>query len=106
MPEDILMLYCTCPDDEVAERIATEIVSRGLAGCVNRIPGLTSTYRWEGELRTGTEVLLLIKTSASRSAELTAELLRMHPYELPEIIAVPVVGGHQAYIDWIGDCTT
>ena len=99
------MLYCTCPDDEVAERIATELVTRGLAGCVNRIPGLTSTYRWEGELRSGTEVLLLIKTAASRSAELTAELLRLHPYELPEIIAVPVVGGHQAYIDWIRDCT-
>ena len=106
MHDDILMLHCTCPDDEVAERIATELVTRGLAGCVNRVPGLTSTYRWEGELKSGTEVLLLIKTAASRSAELTAELLRMHPYELPEIIAVPVVGGHEAYIEWITDCTT
>ena len=101
MPNDILMLYCTCPDDEVAERIATDLVTRGLAGCVNRIPGLTSTYRWEGELKSGTEVLLLIKTAASRSAELTAELLRLHPYELPEIIAVPICDGNPEYLKWI-----
>ncbi len=99
------MLYCTCPDDEVAATIATHIVAHGLAACVNRVPGLTSVYKWEGELKTGTEVLLLIKTAGDRVAALTAELLRIHPYKLPEIIVVPVIGGHQPYLDWIRECT-
>jgi periplasmic divalent cation tolerance protein len=99
------MLYCTCPDDEVAATVATHIVARGLAACVNRVPGLTSVYKWAGELRTGTEVLLLIKTASDRVEALTAELVKIHPYELPEIIVVPVSGGHQPYLDWIRDCT-
>jgi len=105
MSSEILMVYCTCPDEEVAKSISTHLVERGLAGCVNRIPGLTSVYKWEGEMKSGTEVLLLIKTPADRRAALTAELVKIHPYELPEIIAVPVTGGHQPYLDWIEDCT-
>lgn len=99
------MLYCTCPDEGTAASIATQIVESGLAGCVNRVPGLTSVYKWQGELKTGTEVLLLIKTAADRVEALTAALLSMHPYELPEIIVVPVTGGHQPYLDWIRNCT-
>jgi periplasmic divalent cation tolerance protein len=105
MSSEILMVYCTCPDEQVAESISTHIVERGLAGCVNRIPGLTSVYKWEGEMKSGTEVLLLIKTTADRCAALTTELAKIHPYELPEIIAVPVTAGHQPYLDWIKDCT-
>lgn len=99
------MVYCTCPDEQVAKSISTHVVEEGLAGCVNRIPGLTSVYKWEGELKSGTEVLLLIKTAADRCEALVAELARIHPYELPEIIAVPVTTGHQPYLDWIVDCT-
>lgn len=99
------MLYCTCPDDATAASIATQVVDRGLAACVNRVPGLTSVYKWHGELKTGTEVLLLIKTAADRTAALTAALLSMHPYELPEIIVVPISDGHQPYLDWIRDST-
>ncbi len=102
---DTVILYCTCPDDGVAATIARHIVECGLAGCVNRVPGLTSVYKWEGELKTGTEVLLLIKTAGDRVEALTAELLRIHPYELPEIIVVPVTGGHQPYLDWIRQST-
>ncbi|TDJ44270.1 MAG: divalent-cation tolerance protein CutA [Gammaproteobacteria bacterium] len=105
MSSETLMLYCTCPDEQVAESISTHIVEHGLAACVNRIPGLTSVYKWEGEMKSGTEVLLLIKTTSDRCEALTAELLNIHPYELPEIIAVPVIAGHQPYLDWIKDCT-
>jgi periplasmic divalent cation tolerance protein len=104
MSGEILMIYCTCPDEQVAESISTHIVEAGLAGCVNRIPGLTSVYKWAGEMKSGTEVLLLIKTAAEQCTALTAELVRVHPYELPEIIAVPIVAGHQPYLDWIRDC--
>ena len=105
MDSDTLMIYCTCPDSAAAQSIATHLVERGLAGCVNQLPGVASVYKWEGELQTGTEVLLLIKTVASRYAELEAELVQIHPYELPEIIAVPITAGHQPYLDWIKDCT-
>jgi len=99
------MLYCTCPDEQVAESISAHIVEHGLAACVNRISGLTSVYKWEGEMKSGTEVLLLIKTTSDRCDALIAELLNIHPYELPEIIAVPVIAGHQPYLEWIKDCT-
>jgi periplasmic divalent cation tolerance protein len=102
---EFVMIYCTCPDDQTAAAIATQIVEQGLAGCVNRVPGLTSIYKWEGEMKSGTEVLLLIKTTAERCDELTAELVNIHPYELPEVIAVPITTGHQPYLDWIKDCT-
>jgi len=101
MTTDILLFYCTAPDAAAAEKIALHLVTRGLARCVNRVPGLTSYYQWDGELKTGTEELLLIKTAADNADELTRELANIHPYYLPEIIAVPVTNGHQPYIDWI-----
>lgn len=100
-----LLVYCTCPDESVGHSIASRIVEKGLAGCVNIVPGLTSIYKWEGEMKSGTEILLLIKTPADRCAALTRELTDIHPYELPEIIAVPITSGHQPYLDWIKDCT-
>lgn len=106
MNSDTLMVYCTCPDEPSAASIANRIVAAGLAGCVNIVPGLTSVYKWEGEMKSGTEVLLLIKTSAQKVDQLTAELVSVHPYELPEVIAVPISAGHQPYIDWIKDCTS
>jgi len=105
MTNETLMIYCTCPDGATAEAIATQLVEQGLAGCVNRIPMLTSYYMWEGQMKTGTEELLLIKTAADRVEQITAALVKIHPYGLPEIIAVPIIAGHQPYIDWIKDCT-
>jgi periplasmic divalent cation tolerance protein len=105
MNSDAMMVYCTCPDDPTARSIANRIVAAGLAGCVNIVPGLTSFYKWEGEMKSGTEVLLLIKTSADRVDELTSELVSLHPYGLPEVIAVPINGGYKPYLDWIKDCT-
>ena len=101
-----LIVLCTCPDDAVAADLSRQLVEAGLAACINRFPGLTSVYRWEGQMKEGTEVQLVIKTSAERVDQLTEELARLHPYELPEIIAVPITAGHQPYLDWIRDSTS
>ena len=99
------LLYCTCPDTQIAERIAEALVETRLAACVNIVPGLHSIYRWKGKVENDAECLLLIKTRAARIAEVTACVRRLHPYELPEIIAVPVVAGHAPYLDWVREST-
>jgi periplasmic divalent cation tolerance protein len=83
---------------EIAERL----VGEGLAACVNIIPGLSSVYRWKGEVQRDEEVLLLIKTTAHRYRELEAKLREIHSYETPEIVALEVTEGLQAYLDWVG----
>jgi periplasmic divalent cation tolerance protein len=99
--DPVLLCYCTCPNAESAQHLADALVGEALAACVNRIPGIHSTYRWKGEVTTDAEELLLIKTTASRFEALKERLLALHPYELPELIAVPVERGHAAYLDWV-----
>ena len=106
MTTDTLILLCTCPDDGVAAELSHKLVERGLAACINRFGGLTSVYKWEGEMKEGTEVQLVIKTSTAAADKLMDELQRLHPYELPEIIAVPITAGHGPYLEWIRKCTT
>lgn len=91
----------TCPNSEVAETIARALVSEGLAACVNEIPGITSTYRWQGRLERDAEVLLLIKTTMDQVPALERRLKELHPYELPEFILVGVCGGSASYLEWI-----
>ena len=98
---DHLLVYCTCPDAETGERIATDLVASRLAACVNIVPGLTSIYRWQGEMQRGSEVLLLAKTRADRYAELEKRVVESHPYELPEVIAVTLNQGLAEYLAWI-----
>lgn len=102
MPDDsILLCYCACPDADSAQRIAGALVAERLAACVNRLPGVVSTYRWQGAVATEREELLLIKTTALRFEALRQRLLALHPYALPELVAVPVERGHGAYLDWV-----
>ena len=96
-----LVVYCTCPDEATASRIAEALVSERLAACVNRVPGIRSTYRWEGRIQDEPEVLLLIKTVADRYPALELRLKALHPYDVPEIIAVPVAAGSASYLAWI-----
>ena len=96
-----MLCLSTCPDTETAAKIARLLVEERLAACVNRLPGVLSTYRWQGEIREDAEVLLLIKTTATRLAALERRLLELHPYQVPELIAVPVAQGHAAYLDWV-----
>jgi periplasmic divalent cation tolerance protein len=95
-----LVVLCTCPDDGTAERIARELVTGGLAACVSRNP-VRSTYRWEGALRDEAEVLLVAKTTRERYEALERRLAALHPYEVPEIIALPVLAGSASYLAWL-----
>lgn len=106
MPTDVLVTLCTCPDDETAERIASALVAERLAACVNRLPGLTSVYLWQGRVERDKETLLLIKTTDARFAALARRLRELHPYELPEIIAIPVTKGLPEYLQWVSTCTS
>ena len=92
----------TCPQD-AAERLSGMLVSSGLAACVNILPSVTSVYRWKGKVEKDTEALLVIKCAAGNYAALEQRLRAEHPYELPEIITVPEVGGLPAYLQWVSD---
>ncbi|MDB6164587.1 MAG: divalent-cation tolerance protein CutA [Xanthomonadaceae bacterium] len=100
-----LVCLCTCPDEATAQAIARALVAERLAACVNVLPGVQSVYRWHGEVTRADEVVLLIKTVRDRLQALTARLEALHPYELPELVAVEVVGGLPAYLDWIAGQT-
>jgi periplasmic divalent cation tolerance protein len=101
----IQLLFCTCPDSSAAERLAEALVARRLAACVNILPGLTSVYRWQGVVERSSEHLLLIKSTSDRYDALEAAIRELHPYELPEVIAVEAAAGLPAYLAWIAEST-
>jgi len=100
-----LLVYCTCPDPEIALQLAETLVDQGLAACASMVPGLTSVYRWQGQRETARETLLLIKTSRALYPQLETAIVSLHPAELPEIIAVPIEAGLPAYLAWIEHST-
>jgi periplasmic divalent cation tolerance protein len=99
-----LLVYCTCPDRIVAGKLAAALVERGLAACVNILPGVESVYRWQGKIERDDEILLLIKSDTAHFSALEDTISNLHPYEVPEILAVPVEAGHQPYLEWIDQC--
>lgn len=103
-PTAALIVFCSVPP-AAADRLARLLVEQRLAACVQALPGLRSTYRWEGELQQAEEALLLIKTTAERYAALERTLAAHHPYELPEILAVDASAGLPAYLRWLGEET-
>ncbi len=98
------LIFCTCPDAEVAERIASHLVGENLAACVNILPGLRSVYRWQGEIESAQEHLLLIKSPTAAYDAVEAAIKALHPYQLPEIIAVAIECGSPDYLKWIDSC--
>ena len=96
-----LLCFCTCPDTDVAGRIAAALVGERLAACVNILSPCRSVYRWQGAIEAADEVPVLIKTVQARYAELEAAIRERHPYELPEIIALPVTAGLPGYLAWV-----
>jgi periplasmic divalent cation tolerance protein len=100
-PEEVRLVLLTAPDRECAERIARALVAERLAACVNALPGVTSFYRWEGKLEEASEVLLLAKTRADRTAALAARVRELHPYTLPEVLELSACGGSEAYLEWV-----
>lgn len=95
------IVFCTCPNAEIAGRIARTLVEERLAACVNAIGGLVSTYRWKDAIEVDDEVLLLIKTTSDRLDALQARLIELHPYEVPELLAIEPVAGSAPYLTWL-----
>lgn len=102
MAETVVVLV-TVPSAEVGERIAVAAVEERLAACANLVPGLRSIYRWEGRVQDESELLLLLKTTRERLGPLEARVRALHPYSVPEFVAVPVVAGHGAYLAWVAE---
>lgn len=98
---DALLVLSTCGSEEEAARIARALVETRLAACVNIVPSIRSVYRWRDMIEDAAESLLIIKTNQSRFPALQAELARLHSYEVPEILAVPVAAGAEAYLGWL-----
>jgi periplasmic divalent cation tolerance protein len=95
------IVLTTCPDAASAERIARTLVEEELAACVNILPPMRSIYRWQGKIEDASEQLLVIKSATARFPAIRDRLRALHPYELPEIIAVPIVDGLPAYLAWL-----
>ena len=104
--DDAIIVITNLPDREAANRLAQELVASRLAACVNVLAECASVYRWKGALEDAREVPVLIKTRGARYAEVEAAIRALHPYELPEIIAVPVVRGFEDYLRWVADETS
>ena len=102
---EALVVLTNCPDDEVADRIARTLVESGLAACVNRLAPASSIYRWRGAVERATETPLLIKTTRERYAEVEQAIRALHPYEVPEIVALRIEAGFAPYLRWIADET-
>jgi periplasmic divalent cation tolerance protein len=98
---DVVVVLVTAPSQEVAERLATRAVEARLAACVAALPGIRSVYRWQGAVERAEEVQLVIKTTRDRVDPLRAALLALHPYQVPEVLVLPVVDGLPAYLDWV-----
>lgn len=105
MESELRIILCTFPDVEQARQIGTALVERQLAACVNVIPAIESIYRWEGKLERSQEVLAVMKTTAARWPELEAALRELHPYAVPEIVALPADQVSAAYLQWVAQQT-
>ena len=103
--DEIVIVITNLPDRAAAVKLAQELVTKRLAACVNVLAECTSIYRWKGGIENAAEVPVLIKTRAERYAEVEATIRSLHPYELPEIIAVPVRHGFDEYLQWVADET-
>ncbi len=105
MSVDYLLVLCSCPDAACAEALSLAILEKRLAACVNEIGGIKSRYHWQDRITTDEEILLLIKTRRELFERLEAVIKERHPYELPEIIGVPIDPGSDDYLSWIDSAT-
>ena len=100
---DYCIVLCTCPDQASAETLANRLVDNKLAACVNIVPGITSIYQWKGKTEKGQELLLVIKSKPGVFESVKNTILEQHPYELPEIISIPLQSGFSNYLSWIDE---
>lgn len=99
------VVYCTVPNQETARTISSWLVEKSLAACVNTVPGIESTYWWQGKVERDQELLLIIKTKSELVSTVANEIKSKHPYDVPEVISLPIQGGLQEYLQWIGSST-
>lgn len=100
-PDVAVVVLSTVPDAAAGERLARILVGERLAACVSRVPGVKSLFHWDGKVEEATEELLVVKTHAARAPELTRRLAEAHPYDVPEILVLPVAAGLPGYLDWV-----
>ena len=98
---DALLVFTTLPSADKAAELAKLLVTERLVACANLLPAVRSIYRWQGEMHDENEVLVLLKTRAEHLERLKLRILEVHPYEVPEVLAVPVESGYQPYLDWL-----
>ncbi|MBP0603269.1 divalent-cation tolerance protein CutA [Aeromonas sanarellii] len=103
---DAILVLCTCPDEASADRLCERLLDQRLAACISQLPGLTSVYRWQGKIERAREIQLIIKSRADLFEPLRQCILAHHPYEVPEILALPASQGHQPYLDWLREETS
>ena len=101
MAETILLALSTFPDRETGQRISNQLVTEKFAACANILPGIESIYRWKERIETGNETLVFFKLSEDRQSAFQEKLRSLHPYDVPEIIFVPVVSGLAEYLRWV-----
>jgi periplasmic divalent cation tolerance protein len=103
MSERVVLALSTFPDQETARSVSNDLVTKKLAACANILPGIESIYRWKEQIESGNETLVLFKLSEDRRSDFQEKLRSLHPYEVPEIIFVPVSSGLPEYLRWVGE---
>jgi len=101
MATDVCTVLLTAPDAEVAERVGRALVEERLAACANIVPGVVSVFRWGGRVQREAEVIVIVKTTDQRVEDLRARVVELHPYQVPEILVLPVLVGHAPYLEWV-----
>lgn len=100
-----MLVLTTLPNSDAAAELARSVVNEKLAACANVLPAVRSIYRWQGKVQDENEVLVLFKTPQEHFERLKARILELHPYEVPEVLAIPVEQGYRAYLDWLSQET-
>ncbi len=106
MATDVRTILLSAPDVDTAERLGRALVEERLAACANVVPGVVSVFRWRGEVQREVETLVIVKTVEARVEEVRARVVAMHPYEVPEVLVLPVLGGHEPYLRWVAEEVT
>jgi periplasmic divalent cation tolerance protein len=99
--ENYIIIFCTTPTNEISMRIAEACINNHAAACCNILPGITSVYRWQGKVETDNEQLLLLKTTEDKFEIVENIIKKIHPYDVPEIVSVPINNGSRSYLQWI-----
>ncbi len=100
-----IVIYITCANTEEAEKISSSLIEKKLIACANLVPGIQSLFRWEGEVCKESEILLILKTTDEKFEPILNEVKKLHSYDTPEVIALPIINGSEDYLKWISDET-